>query len=237
MKLRFIWVLPLLIGIFAACQDTPRPVEYYIEVTREVTVIVTADSQTGSVLVSGTSTPIPTEATTEVTATLAVPTVETTPPPTATPDAFPPPETGQFTVAEQVFEHGNLFWLEPIDQIWVISTNAEGNQVWEIYEDTFEDGMLEVDEDLQPPISGLYQPVRGFGQLWRENSSVQEQLGWALAEEVGYTTNYQYHYGGTVSADNVFTQGPGYHLVQSISGDMYRFNEGIWTWEIVNDDE
>ncbi|MFN2189329.1 MAG: hypothetical protein ACK2T3_11230, partial [Candidatus Promineifilaceae bacterium] len=38
---------------------------------------------------------------------------------------------------------------------------------------------------------GMYQPVRGFGKLWREHPEVQERLGWALSRELGFDSTYQ----------------------------------------------
>lgn len=226
---KFLALITLLsILTMTACQGTERPVEYLIEVTRLVTVIVTEAPESIGAIQAPSATTNP-----------ASPSPELSPTPsmTATPDAFPTPEVGIFTVAQQVFEHGYMFWLEPIDQLWVLHTDETGKQIWSIYEDSFVEGMPEVDASLLPPISGLYQPVRGFGTLWRENEAVQEQLGWGLSQEVGYTANYQYHYGGTVDANQQFIQGPGYHLVETLSGEIFRFNEGIWTWEIVEEND
>jgi hypothetical protein len=157
-----------------------------------------------------------------------------TPLPTATPDIFPTPTRGQIYVAEQSFENGRMFWLRPIDQIWVVTTTDEGQQVWDVYEDTFEDGMPESDPSLEPPNENLYQPVRGFGLLWRETDQLRETLGWATAPEVGYFANYEYHPGGTVN-EGRYVEGFGYHLVENLERTVYRFNEGDRTWEIVEE--
>jgi hypothetical protein len=130
-----------------------------------------------------------------------------------------------------------MFWLRPIDQIWVITTNDEDEQIWQIYEDNFEEGMPESDPEFAPTEPGLLQPIRGFGLLWRENPELRANLGWAIAEEVGYLANYEYHYGGTVDENNMFTQGSGYHIIESLSRDVYRFNEGTWNWETVDTEE
>ena len=42
------------------------------------------------------------------------------------------------------------------------------------------------------PPAGLYQPVRGFGLVWREETGVRDRLGWALGEEAGYPTAIQH---------------------------------------------
>jgi hypothetical protein len=47
---------------------------------------------------------------------------------------------------------------------------------------------MESDPSIVPP-EGYYQPVRGFGKLWREE--LRSALGWALAPERSYTAQYQ----------------------------------------------
>lgn len=232
--------------LIAACQPGLQPTQFAIVVTREVTVVVTSQ-QNGPV-------PVATEASdttaTEAEATpeaqtaadanaTAVPTeatiVEnTTPTITPTVDPFPTPERGQIFVADQQFQNGRMFWLQPINQIWVLLTIEGGEQEWQIYEDTFEEGMLESDPTLQPPATGLIQPIRGFGLLWRENDALRENLGWAIDEEVGYLAAYQYTYGGTLDDNNEYVAGPGFHLLETLDQTALRFNEGIWTWEIFN---
>ena len=41
---------------------------------------------------------------------------------------------------------------------------------------------MEFDPAITPP-SGLRQPERGFGKVWREHPDLREQLGWALEKE------------------------------------------------------
>ena len=57
---------------------------------------------------------------------------------------------------------------------------------WRQYEDTFEEGDRESDPALNPP-GGGFQPIRGFGKVWRTQGDVRDALGWALEEERGYT--------------------------------------------------
>lgn len=225
-------LMALIMAFAAACQSGPPPTEILMEVTRVVTIVVTANPDAGPVPVASEAAQAQAEDTAEATETASAPAAQETPTPTPTPDVFPTPVVGRFFIAEQPFQNGTMFWLEPIDQIWVIARDAQGNQTWEIYEDTFEEGMIESDPTFEPPISGLVQPVRGFGLLWRENEAVRDDLGFATAEEIGYMANYQYHYGGTVDENNEFVQGPGYHLLETLSRDVYRFNEGTWTWEL-----
>jgi hypothetical protein len=257
MKLRLSILAILMLVFVAACDGGLPPTEIIIEVestrevTREVTrvVMVTVDpSQSGPLPVESSVTPEETseateaaDATAEVSAarttTAPTATVNLTPSITPTVDPFPTPVTGQIYVAEQVFQRGRMFWLNPINQIWVITTNDDGELIWQIYQDEFEEGMPESEPDFAPTEPGLLQPIRGFGLLWRENDVLRAQLGWAIADEVGYLANYEYHYGGTLDANNTFVQGSGYHIIEALSREVYRFNEGTWDWEVLEQEE
>ena len=150
---------------------------------------------------------------------------------TPTPDPFPTRVKGDIYVAEQQFEGGWMFWLQPNRQIWLLSADAAGNKIWSVYDDSFVDGQAESDPNIIPP-ENRYQPVRGFGKLWRDNLEVRQTLGWALAGEIGHTTRYQYRQGGHVNSDNVYVPGPGQHRVRSASGDTFKFNEDGFTWSV-----
>ncbi len=162
-------------------------------------------------------------------ATEAVPTA--TPTLTPTPDPFPTPVIGAIYVAQQRFERGWMFWLQPNQQIWLLSVNDRDEHLWSVYDDNFVDGDIESDPEIPVP-EGMQQPVRGFGKLWRENLEVRTAIGYALEDELGHTTRYEYHHGGALGANNQYISGPGYHLVESLYGDTFRFNEGDSTWQI-----
>src|SRR5690606_23983632 len=160
----------------------------------------------------------------------AAPTVATsTPTPTATPDPRPTATTGQIQVVEEVLERGRMFYIEPLDQIWVMVVTGEGRGTWSIYPDTFEEGDAEFDPSIVPP-DGLMQPERGFGKLWRENPEVREALGWAVTPEFGYVSEYRYQPGGHFDENGEFVPGPGYHVLFSLYGEAFRFNEEDNTW-------
>lgn len=156
-----------------------------------------------------------------------------TPTITPTPDPFPETIVGSIYMAEQRFEDGWMFWLQPNSQIWVLTTNAEGQNVWSVYDDTFVDGEAESDPQIVPP-ENRFQPIRGFGKLWRENPEVRLAIGWALDIERGHTTQYEYHHGGSVNSESVYVPGPGFHQVKSYSGDTFRFIEDSRTWQIAS---
>jgi hypothetical protein len=211
--------------ILSACNGNIPPTIFVMEVTREVvvTVVVTASADT--------ATPLANAATPSATPS-AEPTASSssTPTPSPTPDPRPTPVIGQIYVAEQVFERGRMFWLQPAKQIWVLSSDSSGKAVWSVYADSFVEGMAELDPMLTPP-AGLLQPMRGFGKLWRENANVRAALGWAKQPEIGYQTRYEYHAGGSVNAQGQFVQASGYHVLETLEGVQFRFTEGVWTWE------
>lgn len=91
--------------------------------------------------------------------------------------------------AEQVFEHGRMLWLHNTPY-----TNPNlvlyEDGAWQTFADTWQQGELESDPAIVPP-GGLYQPVRGFGKVWRSEPALRERLGWALDEEQGFETVWQ----------------------------------------------
>lgn len=151
--------------------------------------------------------------------------------PTPLPDGFPPVTEAQVQTAEQVFERGRMMWVQPVNQIWVMVINEEGRGQWLVYPDNFDEAVDSViDESLQAP-EGLIQPERGFGKLWRENPEVRDALGWAITPEFGYQSLYRYIPGGEM-ANGEYVPGPGYHVLFSLDGEAFRFNEVDETWQL-----
>jgi len=62
--------------------------------------------------------------------------------------------------------------------------------IYEMVEDMFQEGVDPESSGLTPP-TGLYEPIRGFGKVWREVSSVRSGLGWATKPEVGGNGQFQ----------------------------------------------
>ena len=101
-----------------------------------------------------------------------------------------PGEPPQYSITvAQRFERGMMLWREQPghydSQIYIFYTDG----VWPEYDSSNElwhPGWPESDPSIIPP-SGYYQPVRGFGIMWRERSysglSVRNRLGWAIEEE------------------------------------------------------
>ena len=154
-----------------------------------------------------TETPMPTEppATPKATFTPTPDSLPTTPAgPGVTPTAcvytwffaYPPkecpgqPPTYSLTVAQH-FERGLMLWREHPDvygsQIYIFFTDNKW-PYWNPTNDRWRSDMPGSDPTIIPP-SGYYQPVRGFGLVWREayfgvaGGSARDRLGWATDQE------------------------------------------------------
>jgi len=221
MRFRLLVSLACLLCVVAACQETPPT----------LIVLVVTPTPPGENATQAQSTEL--SASAAITDTPSAPTATDTPAPTPTHDPRPTPSITQIQVAEQPFENGRMFWIQPTQQIWVLVITGEGRGQWTIYEDVFADGEPETDPSIVPPNEDLYQPSRGFGKLWRENDEVRDALGWAVTpDEFGYISRYEYHPGGSVTPDGVFQAGPGYHILFSLYEEAFRFNEADQSWQL-----
>ncbi len=109
------------------------------------------------------------------------------------PQNYPPFEKEQtIQTAYQPFEHGAMLWVNR-------TTYTQERLIYVFFDDgtfqQFDDTWREGDplsDGLTPP-PGLYEPVRGFGKVWREGTGarVRERLGWATAVEKGGQGAYQ----------------------------------------------
>jgi len=110
------------------------------------------------------------------------------------PAACPLYEPSETWAAEQPFENGRMVWLEEVrgetfvTQRQILVFYNDGS--YEQYEDTWTEDQPERDPSIEPP-SGLLQPIRGFGQVWRETDGVWDKLGWATVPELGFDTQWQ----------------------------------------------
>jgi outer membrane protein assembly factor BamB len=96
--------------------------------------------------------------------------------------------------AFQPFELGLMFWHGEAEAIYVLQQDA----TWAEYQDTWDEGQPDRDPALVPP-EGRYQPIRGFGKVWREFlGGVDAWVGWATAEERGFDTIVQPFAQGTL---------------------------------------
>lgn len=114
--------------------------------------------------------------------------------------ANPPDECAKSSVLEsraaaQPFEHGAMIWLEATQTIFVLLDQPQQGYPYTEVADPWKPGMPESDPTIVPP-AGFYQPVRGFGVLWRGEAddwpaTIRQDLGWATAPEAEYTGAFQ----------------------------------------------
>jgi DNA-binding beta-propeller fold protein YncE len=96
-------------------------------------------------------------------------------------------------MAYQPFEGGVMIWDGADTPSIYVGLTSSGD--WARYPDQFQEGDPESDPALTPP-NGFSQPVRGFGLLWRGDEGLRQELGWALAPEVGFEGTWQVFAGG-----------------------------------------
>lgn len=95
-------------------------------------------------------------------------------------------------MADQPFQRGRMIWRSDTREILVLHQDG----TWQVFPDTFEEGEPESDPSLTPP-EGLYQPIRGFGKVWREQlGGPDAAIGWATAPESGRSGRIQAWTGG-----------------------------------------
>jgi hypothetical protein len=88
-------------------------------------------------------------------------------------------ETPITSAVAEDFEHGSMFWDGDSKLIYVFDSST---LTWFRYNDTWTTGDL---QGTETPPAGFYQPVNGFGKVWREQPGVRQRLGWATAPEYG----------------------------------------------------
>lgn len=83
--------------------------------------------------------------------------------------------------AAQGFEHGQMVWFQgPPALIYALL----GTGRFQAYDDTYNAATDPVSGGETPP-TGLKEPVRGFGKVWRTYPDVRGGLGWAVNDEAG----------------------------------------------------
>jgi hypothetical protein len=118
----------------------------------------------------------------------------------------------------QQFERGFMIWFAPQRTIFVVyqPPNKPG---WQQFVDTWQEGSPDSDPSITPP-EGLFQPMRGFGLVWRTKPRVRQRLGWATGPELPYPSVLQID-----SVGSRFIRGP--------HNEVYRLNADLAGWQIV----
>jgi hypothetical protein len=95
------------------------------------------------------------------------------------------------TAAEQLFQHGHMFWRKDLDVIYVVyDGNGASSGQWAYYGPEYsanvdEDSILVGCPELAP--SGLVKPHLGFGNVWCSLGGTDADIGWALDQEYGFS--------------------------------------------------
>lgn len=93
-----------------------------------------------------------------------------------------------FTTAAafQPFENGFMIWRQDIDVIYVLFNNGSYRTFIHAEFEPLPDNPV-----TAPPPQGRVSPIRGFGRVWGNHSSVQSGLGWGLVAEYGYNASIE----------------------------------------------
>lgn len=82
-----------------------------------------------------------------------------------------------------------MLWSSSLNVIFVVYDSPQKPR-WQQFTNSWTDGMPDNDPSIAPP-SGLFQPIRGFGLVWRKASKVRDRLGWATGPELPYLGAFQ----------------------------------------------
>lgn len=177
------------------------------------------------------STPTPTTATTAApspaaTATVVAPAVPTNTPITCVYEWFfanPPgvcPEADALVsyAAAQPFAQGQMIWIETMDVFFLLfKAGVYPSDSRQVYRTV---GPLVLKPGASPdnrvgetPPPGQYEPVSGFGLIWRNevnglDTDMRTAFGWALAPEFGFNTSFQCEQQQTYSAHTCYMRDP-----------------------------
>lgn len=102
------------------------------------------------------------------------------------------------TIAEEVFQGGHMFWRADTEEVYVVyDRRVTGEELFEgkwsqVPKEWKWDGSNPDGVGMSPP-TGLYEPRRGFGWLWRTHlDGPNGPLGWALDREYGWDNLAKY---------------------------------------------
>lgn len=131
------------------------------------------------------------------------------------------------SAAQQTFEDGFMIWLETSRTIYVFHTHGQPQSPSSYYYQTFADEFREGDPESDPaivPPPGLYQPIRGFGLVWRTHQEVRDSLGWATEPEVGFQS-WEQGFRGTGMHSSTL-------LMEGIDGTTYLLSAIDSSWQV-----
>lgn len=140
---------------------------------------------------------------------------------------LPAPIETKTPAAVQHFEHGLMFWLQDRAEIWTLIDSTLTDQFyWRVLPNGWSEGQPESDPKLQPP-SDRFQPVRGFGAVWRLGGGSygpqRDDLGWAIDQEFGFDTTLIYYPQGYYRPDCTWLPKSGIYELRDARGTVYQF--------------
>jgi hypothetical protein len=141
------------------------------------------------------------------------------------PDRCPHAPATTTLASQQEFENGRMLWLSNLDSIFVLYDDGD----WKKYDNRWQEGDPLDDPDIQPP-PGLFQPIRGFGDVWRNQNqydAVRERLGWGVAPEQAYTATFQHSIAESVGQNTLYLTMPDGVIVYQLTG--YDVGRGSWS--------
>ncbi len=120
----------------------------------------------------------------------------------------------QTWAAEQRFQLGRMFWQEDTGEIHLVYDD----ETYQIEPNQYQESSAQYPcPEEGPPPPSLEMPKRGFGWHWCNTPNVQEKIGWALEEEIGYEAAWQ-----------TFENG---HALSSHLNHVFIFyNDGTWDY-------
>ena len=130
------------------------------------------------------------------------------------------PETGESSgvASLQYFQGGMMYYWAPANTIYVLYGDASGS--WVGYADP---GGSDQPQENAP--EGFYEPVRGFGTLWRTTSGMRAALGWAITPEYPITGVYQVFPAGQMIYAPALDGIPGRIWVMPFNGSWTRYRD------------
>jgi hypothetical protein len=134
------------------------------------------------------------------------------------PERCPEEQSMVSYAAGQYFEHGFMIWVEETDEFYVFYEGPD-EYGWQRFHRSWrlelKPGASQDHRVGEEPPPGLYEPVSGFGLIWRgevdwpEVADARQRLGWATEPEHGYETAYQCMTPSYPSLWNCFLRGSG----------------------------
>lgn len=130
--------------------------------------------------------------------------------------------------AYQPFVGGFMVWHKGHDGGYTIGVFADDGRILDLSREYYDGSEITWSES---PPTGLFQPVRGFGNVWVNSETIRRELGWAVAEEQSYAVTVQQM---DIRLDQTTYIGDTY--VALSNGRVLRYtspnssNPGRWSW-------